>query len=614
MIGHYKYALRFIARYSRSQTQIPLHCKNKYYIITTIRYEKGIVSTKKDKKIASKHLLAQIKSQQEELARLQEQVLFYRKMIAMLPGNVYWKDANGYFLGCNNNVAKICGYQSPDEIIGKSNQDFFSSDIVKLADQVDYEVIHYHKEKSVEEIGPSLEHPRATYLSKKIPLVDDSGRVIGLLGAAFDITERKKMEEDLKIAKEKAEASNRAKTQFLAVVNHELRTPLTSIVGLVDFLKQGKLSKNEEKNIVDAIDDCTQHLLNLVNDVLDFSRLETGKYNIRYEHVNLNAILYEVYGITKTLARKKGLELCIQSGGNIPKNIITDARILRQILINLVSNGIKFTDEGAITIQLNSLMQKENWIHLEISVIDTGYGIPTDKLNLIFEPFQQLEDAYTRQSSRSGTGLGLAIVNKLASLIGSKVHVCSEAGKGSSFSLRGKFEIPEADLHSLNGPQILVIEKLKKKRKRKPICKSKVFPYLLTKRPRVLLIEDDPIVQFVHKKMLDDLGCVVDAFTHGEEAIKHLQGHDLLFVDISLPDISGFDVIKKIRDTFTKPIPIIALTVYTGKEERLACLKAGANEFASKPISQNNLKKILLRYLQVPLKQSEHFSEIHPLL
>lgn len=548
--------------------------------------------------LSKDQLLELIQKKEEIITNLKSENKMLHNIIALIPGNVYWKDKDGRFLGCNNNVAQIFGYSSAKEIIGKLNKDLFDFKLASLTDRIDKEVNITAKEQYVEEKGLSSLKKPAIYLTKKLPLFDDNSQVIGILGVSFDITERKKMEEDLKIAKKRAEASSRAKSQFLAVVNHELRTPLTSILGLVDFLKQNNLPIEEEKNIIEAIENCTQHLLSLVNEILDFSRLETGEYNVRIDTVSLNAILYEVYGITKTLAKKKGLELRIESGPNVPKTILTDSRILRQILINLVSNGIKFTDKGHVTIRLNSLGKTSHRTKLEIMVVDTGSGIPANKLNLIFEPFKQLEDAYTRQSSRAGTGLGLTIVERLAALLDAVINVESEPGKGSAFSLIGEFKTLDGE--SAAGPHVMIIEKLRKKSTQKTSIVKKISsPSTLPKKPSVLLVEDDPIVQYVHNKMLTDLGCEVDVVSNGFEALNILKNHDIIFVDISLPDISGFEVIKTIRErSKNTKVPIVALTVYTGKEEKLACLNAGADEFTSKPISQTHLKKLLIRYLK----------------
>ncbi len=546
----------------------------------------------------SKEQLISLLREKDEIIRiLQAENDILTNIIAMIPGNVYWKDRDGKFLGCNNNVAQILGFISPKEIVGKYNKDLFASDIAHPLNDVDEEILITAKEKYIEETGVTISQQPAIYLSKKLPLFNTDGEVIGILGVSFDITERKKMEEDLKIAKEKAEASNRAKSQFLAVVNHELRTPLASIIGLVDFLKQDDLAPEEQKNMIGAIENCTQHLLNLVNEVLEFSRLETGKYTLHLTTVNLSEIINEVCNITQTLATRKGIALRVISGVNVPKYLLSDARVLTHIMINLVSNAIKFTDHGHVTIQLNVLEQTKEACQLEISVQDTGFGIPADKLNLIFEPFQQLEDAYTRQSSRAGTGLGLTIVERLAKLINARIHVQSETGKGSNFSLVCRFAVPE-NQETIN-PQVLVLEKpIKKKntqRQHARQCKQ------LTRNgvtPRVLLVEDDPIVQFVHHKMLHDLGCQVDIAAHGNDAIALFNRHDIVFVDISLPDISGFSVIEKIRENpDTGKTPIVALTVYTGKEEKQACLAAGANEFISKPVTMAHFRKVLKRHL-----------------
>ena len=538
----------------------------------------------------------QLKKKTIHLLNYDTEIIPLKEIIAFMPGNIFWKNKKGQYLGCNNNMAKILGLTSPSEMVGKRLEDFLPlkavSDLNAL-NRADQDIMNSREGKFLEEVGPSASGELAIYLSHKIPLFDQAGETIGLLGISMDIAQQKKLEEDLTIAKEKAETSNRAKSQFLAVINHELRTPLTCIMGLIEFLKQGRLSLYEEKKFINAIENSTQHLLGLVNDVLDFSRLETGKYNLHITPVNLRVIIQEVYHLLKPLAEKKELKLRIHPNSEIPKNLLTDARIIRHILINLVNNAIKFTEKGHIEVAVNSLQQKHH-TKIEMKILDTGLGIPSDKLNLIFEPFQQLEDAYMRQSSRSGTGLGLTIVKKLAELIGCKMHVESESGKGSIFTLTGEFETQD---------QVLKVNSLhaKKKKQKNKIPKYKPSintPVIFKQKPYVLLIEDDPTIQYIHKKMLLDLGCKVDVVSQGQEAIQALNQHHILFVDISLPDMSGFEVIKTIRKRYDpRQLPIVALTVYTGKEEKEAAFEAGSNAFASKPITQAYFKKILLRYV-----------------
>ena len=539
----------------------------------------------------------QLKKKTIHLLNYDTEIIPLKEIIAFMPGNIFWKNKKGQYLGCNNNMAKILGLTSPGEMVGKRLEDFLPlkdmSDLDAL-NQADQDIMNSREGKFLEEVGPSASGELAIYLSHKIPLFDQAGEAIGLLGISMDITQQKKLEEDLTIAKEKAETSNRAKSQFLAVINHELRTPLTCIMGLIEFLKQGRLSLYEEKKFINAIENSTQHLLSLVNDVLDFSRLETGKYNLHITPVNLRVIIQEVYHLLKPLAEKKELKLRIHPNSEIPKNLLTDARIIRHILINLVNNAIKFTEKGHIEVAVNSLQQKHH-TKIEMKILDTGLGIPSDKLNLIFEPFQQLEDAYMRQSSRSGTGLGLTIVKKLAELIGCKMHVESESGKGSIFTLTGEFETQD---QVLKANPLLPAKKKKQKNKIPKYKPSINTPVIFKQKPYVLLIEDDPTIKYIHKKMLLDLGCKVDVVSQGQEAIQALNQHHILFVDISLPDMSGFEVIKTIRKRYDPhQLPIVALTVYTGKEEKEAAFEAGSNAFASKPITQAYFKKILLRYV-----------------
>lgn len=547
-----------------------------------------------------------IKQQEKEIAalkcenaRLQKQTplttvvsdeaenISLKDIISHMPGSIYWKDITGKYLGCNDYMLKMCQLSSAEQIIGKKLTDLFAPEIAAQIEKNDMEVILTNETKHYEEKGINENAEPAFFLTEKRPLRNAQGRPIGLLGMSFDITERKKMEEDLKIAKEKAEASSRAKSQFLAIVNHELRTPLASIMGLLAILKRKKLTQEEQQKVKDDIENCTQYLLSLIDDVLDFSRLETGKYSLHHRPLNVPHLLADVFSILKPIAENKGIALKVECP-EMTSNILTDARILKQILINLATNALKYTENGHVIIQAQAKLVLNDEMLLTISVTDTGKGIPKNKFDLIFEPFQQLEDAYTRQSSRSGTGLGLAIVKKLASLIDAKVEVKSKINSGSVFSICAQFKITKEKHFS-------TVKKTIKVKNKKTKSKIKAWG----RPPHILLIEDDPIVQYIHKKMLEDLGCNVDVASSGLDAMQQLKHHDIVFVDISLPDISGFEVIKMIRENnHHSKRPIVALTAYNGIEEKTACLKAGANAFKNKPISQITLKKLLGRYLE----------------
>jgi len=530
-----------------------------------------------------------LQEKEKKITFLESENTLLHNVIAQVPGHVYWMNKEGTYLGCNNANAQFFGFSSPDGFIGKCHNDFFNPDIAKQLHKVDQGVIASGKEYYVEEESVDTNNHPAIYLTKKTPFTNHEGETIGVIGVSFDISDRKKMEHDLKIAKEKAEASDHAKSQFIAVMNHELNTPLASIIGLVDLLKNGNLPPSEEKNMLSTIKNCTQHLLNLVNQVLDFTRLEKGNSHVDKTFINLSSVIQEVYNLLYITAKNKGLELRVHFNQHINTSIFTDPHILLQILINLVNNAIKFTQKGHVTIQVNVNSQKAQTIMLELAVIDTGIGIPADKLESIFQPFHQLKDAYTRESSRNGTGLGLAIVKKLSEQLNIKINVSSKPGQGSIFSLMGEFKT--CDDNTLTTP---VLTPSKKTSANKTNIKTSDLT-IAAKKLRILLVEDDPVIQYIHRKMLERFQCHIEIVSNGHDAIKTENEYDIVFVDISLPDISGFEVIKTLRNQKPPTLQIIALTVHTGKKEKQACIQAGANKFINKPITQAKLRKILMQ-------------------
>lgn len=546
------------------------------------------------KKKRKKLKLNELTQGKETIANLKREVKFLRDIIAWAPGNLFYVDKTGKYLAGNNNVAKLVGLQSSKSLLGRTSSDFFDSEIVSNIKSWDNEVIKFGKEKYAEEVGINEHGEKAIYLSKKTPIFDRKGEIAGILGISFDITDRKKMEEELKIAKEKAEAANQAKSQFLAMVNHELRTPLASLIGLVDFLKKDTLTEFERKVIFNSVENCTHHLLSLVDEILRFSELKTNKHRLRLRAVNLKQLFKEeIYSILHPLAESKSLSLHINTDPQLPPYVLLDPRLFRQIMINLINNAIKFTQKGSVVVNIVSLKKNANSSQLAISVKDTGIGIPKEKWDIIFEPFKQIEERYVRQSSRNGMGLGLTIVKKFAFLMGAQIHVESEVNKGSTFTLKGIFEHVHR-FDSLSGVRLYGGQKPRKKE----TLVSAVYPGQLSKEPHILLIEDDPIVMFIQNKMLKELGCKVFSAACWDAAKPLLPNKHMVFVDISLPEVDGLDVIKYIRQQYNeKVLPIVALTVYTGKKEKRSSLEAGANGFVNKPIAQSKLRSLLLKYL-----------------
>lgn len=525
-----------------------------------------------------------IKEKEKQIQSLQDENNTLHNILDHIPGNIYWYDLNGHFLGCNKSVAKLLNLSSPEEIVGKTHKSLFKPGLADYLDAINTSILASGTELYLEEEAINAENQPAIYLSKKCMLYDKNSRPTGIIGTSFDITDRKKIENELKTAKEKAVASDHAKSQFIAVMNHELSTPLASIIGLINIIKQKNTAPDENRKIIDTIENCTRHLLSLVNQVLDFSKLDKGNVNPSKSFIDLPETIDQVHNLLKINANNKGLELNTHIDSKINESIFTDARILRQILINLVNNAIKFTENGHITIEAKLLGRNHGMANIRITIEDTGCGIPPDKLNLIFEPFQQLNDTYVRQSSRSGTGLGLAIVKKLCEHLGINIHVSSTKGQGSTFTLNGEFKTGDFKSESSLLP-------IKKKDKTSKISPKTGNLMLAAKKLKVLMVEDDPVIQYIHKKMLDQFKCIVDVVSNGRDALKIIDAHDLVLVDINLPDISGFEVIKTIREKSN--VPIIALTVHTGKKEKQASLKAGANKFICKPVSLNQLRGLL---------------------
>jgi two-component system aerobic respiration control sensor histidine kinase ArcB len=510
------------------------------------------------------------------LIALQNEVDTLRTILAMMPGHLYWRNKEGYYLGCNTNIANIINYESVDELIGKRPVDFMSVELATQVDKIDFEVINTEKEQSIEEQGYSSDGTAAIYLTRKSPFYDREGRVQGVLGISFDITERKVIEEKLKIAKEKAETANRAKSQFLAMISHELRTPLTSIIGFANFIRQGHVDPEKKEEYVTHILNSGSYLLSLINSLLDYNKLENNKFELIDYPVNFKTLAEDVITMLSASAELKQLSLLLDFDDSIPDYLLTDEKIFLQILINLIGNAIKFTENGNITLRMKCLTLKKKTATLQIAVEDTGIGIPEEEQQAIFRRFYQLENVYTRNESLTGTGLGLAIVKKLVHLLGGKMQVTSELNKGSNFYFNVTLPITSAPVsHS---------DTIKKPSKRVAV------------NPNVLLIEDDALIQIIHKQMLEELHCKVDVTDSAKKALQMLSDkYDILFVDIGLPDITGFELIKRIRQINKKmeQIPIVVLTGYSDENEYQRCIQAGANQVAIKPVSIETLREII---------------------
>jgi CheY-like chemotaxis protein/nitrogen-specific signal transduction histidine kinase len=405
------------------------------------------------------------------------------------------------------------------------------------------------------------------------PYFDKAGKLLGTFGLHLDISDRKKMESDLLLAKLKAEELNRVKELFLANVSHEIRTPMNAIIGMTELLKESELNKNQT-DYLGAIEKASEGLLALINDVLDFSKIESGEITVIESEFNLYELIDNVKQTLSYKADQNGVSIEVGIDKKVPPYIKGDKAKLNQVLLNLVSNAVKFTKNGSVHILINLIKLKRDKASIEFLVVDEGIGISGEDMASIFENFKQANPSISREYG--GTGLGLPISQNIVKLLGGEILVKSEIGKGSEFS----FEI-----------DFTIIENMKLKEEGKVIVDFK--------EAQILVVEDNPVNMLMVSTALKKWNCLMQESSNGLEAIEALKKNqfDLILMDLQMPKMGGIEACEIIRGKMKIDTPIIALTANAIEGDDQKCIDAGMNDYLSKPFKQKDLNVKLNKWL-----------------
>jgi signal transduction histidine kinase/response regulator of citrate/malate metabolism len=522
--------------------------------------------------------------------KIQQQSEFLQYVIDSLDHPFYIINANNYQIEIANTATKLCSQQKTWAQITcyalshnrsepcKGTNDPCPLEMVKKTKKpVVMEHVHFDKDG----------HPVNVEVHG-FPIFDQAGHVIHMIEYTLDITDRKHAELGLKQAKKQAETASRAKSEFLANMSHEIRTPLNAVIGFSDILAS-KVTDNKQKSYLNSIQTAGKSLLTLINDILDLSKIEAGRLDIQYEPVNPQIIFTELQQIFSLKIAEKNIELIMDIEETLPPALFLDETRLRQVLLNLIGNAVKFTESGYIKLSANKIYTEDEHskVDLIIAVEDSGIGIPADQQALIFESFRQQDGQSTRQYG--GTGLGLAITKRLIEMMNGQISVKSTPGKGSCFEIalhevKVAVALPAVRQDNTFNPNNITFEKA-----------------------RVLVVDDIESNRDLIKEYLSQVNLEVISAENGQEALQFVEEYHpaLILMDIRMPEMNGYEATKLLKDNPNiADIPIIALTASVALDKKAKIEAHGFDGYLAKPINISELLGELSRYLKYTKKNN----------
>jgi two-component system sensor histidine kinase/response regulator len=502
----------------------------------------------------------------------------FQALMDNIPDTIYFQDTECRFIRINKAQARMLGISDPNEAIGRTDFDFFPPDFAQGCYDAEQKLL-----KSGQPILGAVQQltrpdGQVRWLSStEVPLRDAEDRIFGLVGVSRDITDRKLAEAELRRAKDAAEAASRAKSEFLANMSHEIRTPMNGVIGMADLALGTELSV-EQREYVELVKSSAETLMRVINDILDFSKIEAKKLDLEHIAFDLRETVQQTLKTLGQYADRKSLELLASFEPDVPVAVFGDPGRLQQILTNLISNAVKFTERGEVVVSVRRGCEREA---LEFSVRDTGIGIPEDKQQTIFEAFSQADASSTRKFG--GTGLGLTIASQLVSLMGGVMSLESEPGKGSTFSFTVPLEVaPQLDRGAPGQTNALSLKGM-----------------------RVLAVDDNATNRQILGVMLSRWGMAPVLSESGPQALSLLRQaggfenpYPLIIVDSQMPGMDGFTLVESIKKELKLTTPtIMMLTSGPRPGDAARCRVLGVAAYLTKPVSESELHDAVMHLL-----------------